>query len=72
MPVSATVATFPGGLQAFENLAARLGYDCRLLREVERNNGEPVQAAFHRVNDALWNREGKRIALLGLIQARYR
>jgi len=57
---------FPKDLQAFERLAARLGYDFRLLREVARINDEAVEAAFDKVKDALWNLEDKRIALLGL------
>jgi len=57
---------FPKDLQAFERLAARLGYDFPLLREVERINGEAVEATVDKVKDALWNLEDKRIALLGL------
>ena len=57
---------FPKDLQAFERLAARLGYDFPLLREVARINGEAVEATFDKVKDALWNLEDKRIALLGL------
>jgi UDPglucose 6-dehydrogenase len=57
---------FPKDLQAFERLAARLGYDFRLLREVERINDEAILAAVEKVKSALWNLEDKRIALLGL------
>ena len=57
---------FPKDVQAFERLAARLGYDFRLLREVERINDEAVTAAVDKVKDALWNLDDKRIALLGL------
>jgi UDPglucose 6-dehydrogenase len=57
---------FPKDLQAFERLAAQLGYDFPLLREVERINREAVEATFEKVKDALWNLEDKRIALLGL------
>jgi UDPglucose 6-dehydrogenase len=57
---------FPKDLQAFERLADRLGYDFPLLREVARINDEAVEATLHKVTDALWNLEGKRIALLGL------
>ena len=57
---------FPKDLQAFERLAAQLGYDFPLLREVERINREAVEATFEKVRDALWNLEDKRIALLGL------
>jgi UDPglucose 6-dehydrogenase len=57
---------FPKDLQAFERLSASLGYDFRLLREVERINDEAIGAALDKVKDALWNLEDKRIALLGL------
>ena len=57
---------FPKDLQAFERLAAQLGYDFPLLRQVARINDEAVQAAFDKIKDALWNLENKRIALLGL------
>ena len=57
---------FPKDLQAFERLAARLGYDFPLLREVERINDEAVVAVVEKVKEALWNLEDKRIALLGL------
>jgi UDPglucose 6-dehydrogenase len=57
---------FPKDLQAFERLADQHGYDFRLLREVSRINDEAVQATAERIRLALWNLEGKRIALLGL------
>jgi UDPglucose 6-dehydrogenase len=57
---------FPKDLQAFERLAARLGYDFPLVREVARINDEAVHATVEKVKDALWNLEDKRIALLGL------
>jgi UDPglucose 6-dehydrogenase len=57
---------FPKDLQAFERLSDRLGYDFPILREVARINEEAIEAAFHKVHDAVWNLEGKRVALLGL------
>jgi UDPglucose 6-dehydrogenase len=57
---------FPKDLQAFERLSAQLGYDFRLLRDVERINDEAIVATVEKVKDALWNLEDKRIALLGL------
>ncbi len=57
---------FPKDIQAFERLADRLGYDFALLREVEKINDEAVIVAVNKVRDALWNLEGKRIAILGL------
>jgi UDPglucose 6-dehydrogenase len=57
---------FPKDLLAFERLAGRLGYDFPLLREVARINEEALEAAYRKVEQALWNLEGKRVALLGL------
>lgn len=57
---------FPKDLMALERLAARLGYEFTLLREVERLNDEAVSAAAAKVEEALWNLEDKRVAILGL------
>ncbi len=57
---------FPKDLQAFDKLAAQLGYDFALLREIARINDEALEATLEKVRDALWNLAGKRIALLGL------
>ena len=57
---------FPKDIQAFERLTSKLGYEFPLLREVARINDEAVSATFDKVLDALWNLEGKRVALLGL------
>ncbi len=56
----------PKDIQAFDHLAARLGYDFALLRDVARINDEAVTAAFEKVRDGLWNLEDKTVALLGL------
>jgi UDPglucose 6-dehydrogenase len=57
---------FPKDLQAFERLAASLGYDFPLLNEIARINEEAVGAAIKKVEDTLWNLDDKRVALLGL------
>jgi UDPglucose 6-dehydrogenase len=57
---------FPKDLMAFERLASKIGYDFPLLREIARINEEALLAAAEKVEEALWNVEGKRIALLGL------
>jgi UDPglucose 6-dehydrogenase len=57
---------FPKDVSALAKLSSRLGYDFPLLREVERLNEEAVEATVAKIEDALWNLEGKRIALLGL------
>lgn len=57
---------FPKDLRAFERLAAGMGYDFPLLAEVARINDEAVEAAARKVEEALWNLDDKRVALLGL------
>ncbi|MEA2452285.1 MAG: UDPglucose 6-dehydrogenase [Actinomycetota bacterium] len=57
---------FPKDLQAFERLAQSLGYEFPLLREVANINDEAVAAAAKKVEDVLWNLDGKRVALFGL------
>jgi UDPglucose 6-dehydrogenase len=57
---------FPKDLVAFDRLSSGLGYDFALLREIARINEEAVNAVLTKVHDALWNLEGKRVALLGL------
>lgn len=57
---------FPKDIQAFERLAARLGYPFPLLKEVAKINDEAIEATLDKIKDALWNLEDKRIALLGL------
>ena len=57
---------FPKDLAAFAHLSERLGYRFPLLTEVARINDEAVQAAVSKIREAVWNLEGKRIALLGL------
>ena len=56
----------PKDLQAFEQLADELGYDFPLLREIARINQEALEATVRKIEGALWNFEGKRVALLGL------
>lgn len=57
---------FPKDLAAFRAQSQRLGYDFSLLGEIEKLNDEALDAAFAKVRNALWNLEGKRVALLGL------
>jgi UDPglucose 6-dehydrogenase len=57
---------FPKDVVALERLATGLGYDFRLLKEVARLNAEAMDAVADKVEDALWNLEDKRVALLGL------
>jgi UDPglucose 6-dehydrogenase len=57
---------FPKDLVAFGHLSSKLGYDFPLLREIARINAEAVDAAIEKVRQAVWNVEGKQIAVLGL------
>ncbi|MPZ67952.1 MAG: nucleotide sugar dehydrogenase [Actinobacteria bacterium] len=57
---------FPKDLAAFDRLARQLGYEFPLLGEIARINDEALQAAFDKIETALWNLEEKRVALLGL------
>lgn len=57
---------FHKDLLAFHHLSANAGYDFRLLPEIIRLNEESVAAVATKVQDVLWNTEGKRVALLGL------
>jgi UDPglucose 6-dehydrogenase len=56
----------PKDTQTLERIAQRAGYDFRLLRAVMQVNEEAVAAVAAKVEEAVWNLEGKRIALLGL------
>jgi UDPglucose 6-dehydrogenase len=57
---------FPKDLVAFQRLASRLGYTFQLLSDVAAINDEAVESVVDKIRHALWNIEGKRIALLGL------
>jgi UDPglucose 6-dehydrogenase len=57
---------FPKDLVAFDRLAAKLGVDVPLLREIARINDQAVEATLEKVKQSVWNLDDKRIALLGL------
>lgn len=57
---------FPKDVAAFKVQSARFGYDFNLLDDVIKINQQALDSAFRKVNDVLWNIEGKRILLLGL------
>ena len=56
----------PKDVVTLEKVADRLGYDFGILRETARINEEAVDAVVRKVEEAVWNLEGKTIALLGL------
>ncbi|KPJ72514.1 UDP-glucose 6-dehydrogenase [candidate division TA06 bacterium DG_78] len=57
---------FPKDLKAFIGIAAKLGYDFGLLKEVERINQEQMLGAVAKIEDTLWNLRDKKIGVLGL------
>lgn len=56
----------PKDLVTLERVSERLGYDFALLREALRVNDEALDAVARLVEEAMWNVEGKTVALLGL------
>jgi UDPglucose 6-dehydrogenase len=56
----------PKDTHTLERVAQRAGYEFGLLREVMRVNEDAITAVAAKVEEAVWNLEGKRIALLGL------
>lgn len=57
---------FPKDLRAFIGIAAELGYDFRLLKEVEAINEEAKRRFVRKVKSVLWNLRDKNIGVLGL------
>lgn len=57
---------FPKDLRAFIRIAEELGYNFRLLKEVETINEETKQRFVRKIRKALWNLRGKNIGILGL------
>ncbi len=56
----------PKDVDSLRRLAERHGYRFDLLAEVARVNRDAVTLAAAKVEEALWNLEGKRVVLLGL------
>ena len=57
---------FPKDLRAFIRIAEELGYDFRLLKEVERVNEEQKERFVKKIEGLLWNLRGKTVGMLGL------
>src|SRR6185503_19525887 len=57
---------FPKDVSAFEAISRELGYDFRLLREVQRLNEEAAAHFLKKVEQELWILKGKKIAAFGL------
>jgi len=57
---------FPKDLSAFIKIAEQIGYDFRLLKEVQRINAEQMERFIKKITDTLWVLKDKNIGVLGL------
>lgn len=57
---------FPKDLEAFYWLSAQVGYDFALLKSVKDINESQKMWLLKKIEEELWNIEGKTVALLGL------
>jgi UDPglucose 6-dehydrogenase len=57
---------FPKDLSAFIKIAEQVGYDFRLLKEVQRINAGQMDRFVKKINDTLWVLKEKTIGVLGL------
>ncbi len=57
---------FPKDIKAFISIAAKLGYDFRLLKEVDNINQEQMLRTVKKLEGMLWNLRDKKIGILGL------
>jgi len=57
---------FPKDVSAFISIADELGYDFKLLKEVENINEFQSEYFFNKIKETLWILEDKTIAILGL------
>src|SRR5437762_7846736 len=57
---------FPKDLSAFIKISEQLGYDFRLLKEVQRINADKMDRFVKKIVDTLWVLKDKKIGVLGL------
>src|ERR1043166_2636262 len=57
---------FPKDLSAFIKISEQLGYDFRLLKEVQHINSEQMDRFMNRLQDTLWVSKDKTLGILGL------
>lgn len=57
---------FPKDLSAFIQISGQLGYDFRLLKEVQQINADQMDRFVKKITDTLWVLKDKRIGVLGL------
>jgi UDPglucose 6-dehydrogenase len=57
---------FPKDLSAFVKISEQVGYDFRMLKEVQRINAEQMERFAKKITDTLWVLKDKTIGVLGL------
>ena len=57
---------FPKDLSAFIKISEQVGYDFRLLKEVQRINTDQMDRFVKKITDTLWVLKDKKIGVLGL------
>jgi UDPglucose 6-dehydrogenase len=57
---------FPKDLSAFIKISEQLGYDFRLLKEVQQINAHQMERFVKKISDTLWVLKDKKIGVLGL------
>lgn len=57
---------FPKDLSAFVKISEQVGYDFRLLKEVQRINAEQMERFVKKISETLWVLKDKTIGVLGL------
>ncbi len=57
---------FPKDLSAFIKIAEQIGYDFKLLREVQHINADQMDRFVKKITDTLWVLKDKKIGVLGL------
>lgn len=57
---------FPKDLSAFIKISEQVGYEFRLLKEVQRINAEQMDRFLKKISDTLWVLKDKQIGVLGL------
>jgi UDPglucose 6-dehydrogenase len=57
---------FPKDLSAFIKISEQVGYDFKLLKEVQRINSEQMDRFVKKITDTLWVLKDKKIGVLGL------
>src|ERR1051326_2764564 len=57
---------FPKDLSAFIKIAEQMGYEFRLLKEVQKINAEQMNRFVKKIIDTLWVLKDKKIGVLGL------